>query len=353
MPFPVNLADYRTLAKRSLPKEIFDYIDSGACDEITKHNNRRAFDNITIRPFCLRDVSKTDPSITLLGKKIGLPLIIAPMAFHQLVDKDGEITTAKAANQHNIPMIVSMMSNISLEKISTQSMNNNLWLQIYIFKNRELTKNLIKRAETAKYKALIITVGTPQLGKRERNIRNQFSLPSKISAGNFSDLDSDINHLTINNFVNAELDPSLTWEDIEWVKSITKLPIILKGIMNVSDAEEACRRNVSGIVISNHGGRQLDTTEATINILSEITDKTQGKILVMLDGSVCRGTDILKAIALGANAVLIGRPILWALALNGQEGIINIINILKEEFEISMKLSGCPTIPEINMSILT
>lgn len=351
--FPVTLADYRTLAKRRLSKEVFDYIDSGAGDEITKHNNRKAFCDIGLRPFCLKDVSKIDTSLDLLEERISLPIIIAPMAFHQLVDKDGEVSTAKAAKWHTIPMVVSMMSNISLEEISQQSMNDNLWMQVYIFKNRAITEKLIKRAESAGYKAILITVGIPQIGKRDRNIRNQFSLPIDLPLGNFKEVDMGLAPLSISDFVNTELDPSLTWKDIEWVKTITKLPIILKGIMNPGDAEEACRCNVSGIIVSNHGGRQLDTTEATISVLPEIVNRVRDRMLVMLDSSIWRGTDILKAIALGAHAILVGRPVLWALAINGEVGVRDMLNLLREEFSLSMKLSGCPTISEINSTILS
>jgi isopentenyl diphosphate isomerase/L-lactate dehydrogenase-like FMN-dependent dehydrogenase len=341
---PVAVADYRLLAKRKLSKKIFDFIDAGACDEITKRKNRDAFDDISLRPFCLRDVSSIDPSVNLLGNKLSSPILIAPTAFHQLVHKQGEVGSAKAAKSCGIPMVVSSMSNISLEDIATYSMNDNLWLQIYIFKNRALTEALIHRAEKAGYKAIVVSVGTPVTGKRDKDVRNQFSLPPELSTGNFN---STVNREVIYHFTAHEFDPSLTWQDIEWVKSITTLPIILKGILNPIDAEKACHLNISGIVVSNHGGRQLDTAEATITALPDIVKTVAQRTMVLIDGGITRGTDIFKSIALGADAILIGRPVLWALALDGEKGVAAMLNILKDEFEITMKLTGCHQIQEI------
>lgn len=341
---PVNVADYEALAKTSLSQEIFDYIAGGACDEITKRNNREAFDNISLRPFCLRDVSVINPSLKLLGFELEAPILIAPTAFHQLVDKGGEVSTAKAAKSCGLPMVVSAMSNIALEDIISRSLHDNLWLQVYIFKDRALTKDLIRRAEKAGYKAILVTVGIPVSGKRERDIHNQFSFPVELSTGNFK---SNVGGESLNKYTNEALDPSLTWKDIEWLQTITSLPIILKGILNPLDAEKACQLKVAGIVVSNHGGRQLDTVEATIAVLPEIVNTVAGRTTVLLDGGIQRGTDIFKAIALGADAILIGRPILWALAVNGECGVATMLAMLKHEFEMTMKLTGCCHIEEM------
>lgn len=341
---PVTLLDYKTLAKRKLSKKIFDFIDGGACDEITKRKNREAFDDINLRPLCLRDVSCVDCSTQVLNSCIEMPLLIAPTACHQLLDMQGETSTAKAAKRSSIPMIVSSMSNLSLEDIAKNSMHNQLWLQVYIFKNRALTEELVQRAEQCGYKAVVVTIGTPLMGKRDRNIRNQFCLPQRLSTGNFK---STANSKTIYDFASKELDASLTWLDIEWLQSITSLPIILKGIINPLDAEEACRLKVFGIVVSNHGGRQLDTTEATISALPDIVKIVAGRTIVLLDSGIRRGTDIFKSIALGADAVLLGSPVLWALSVSGEEGVVNMLDILKKEFEMAMKLSGCRNVHEI------
>ncbi|KTC68384.1 FMN-dependent dehydrogenase [Legionella birminghamensis] len=341
---PVKVADYRELAQSLLAAEVFDYIDCGACDEISKRNNRKSLDEISIRPYCLRDVSSINTSIELLNSKLKFPLLIAPMAFHQLVDKEGEKSTSMAAKACGINLIVSCMSNRSLEDIASCAGSSHLWAQLYIFKDRSLTQLLIERIEQAGYKAIVLTVGVPVGGKRERDIRNQFSLSSKLSTGNF---ESQLDKQAIHHFILNHLDPSLTWKDVEWVQSLTKLPIILKGILNPLDAEEACRRNIAGIVVSNHGGRQLDTAAAAMTALPDIVRTVAGRSLIFVDGSMERGTDLFKAIALGADAVLIGRPVLWALAVAGKKGLEAMLGLLENEFILAMQLTGCRTIQEI------
>ena len=345
---PVKLDDYRTLAKKKLPHVLFDYIDGGACDEITITNNRNDFNNISLRPLCLRDVSELDLSINILGKSFSLPVCFSPTAFHQLLDRHGELSAANAAKNLNIPMIVSLMSSLALEDICRDSGNDNLWIQTYIFKDREITKSLIQRAEQSGYKALVITIGCPTIGKRDRNIRNRFSLPKYISAGNFSRKNAmnDFNNL-IYTFSEAELDPSVTWKDVEWLRSITTLPLILKGIMNPIDIMPALDLQISGIIVSNHGGRQLDTTVSTIKSLPKIAEAVSGRIPLLIDSGIRRGTDVFKAIALGADAISLGRPVLWALAVDGGKEVINAVNLLVEELRIAMQLSGCSSLYEI------
>lgn len=341
---PETVADYRLLAQEKLPKKIFDFIDSGAGDEITKQNNRQAYNDICLRPLCLRDVSSIDPSLQLLKQDLAFPFLIAPTAFHQLVNTEGELSAAKAAKTCGIGMIASCMSNRSLEDIMNYSEHKNLWLQIYIFKNRALTKELIYRAEAAGYKAIIITIGVPLTGKRDRDIRNQFTLPPELTTGNF---ESSVNKMLLSEFTKQELDPSLTWQDIEWVKTLTTLPVIVKGILHPLDAETACQLDISGIVVSNHGGRQIDTSAATMKVLPDIVETVAGRTKILLDGGVQRGTDIFKAIALGADALLAGRAILWALAVNGEKGVESLLFLLKNEFETTMKLMGCRSLKEI------
>lgn len=340
----VKISDYRYLAQQKISKEIFDFIDGGSCDEITKKNNRNAFDKVDIRPFCLRDVTKIDSSVELIGYPIPTPLLIAPTAFHQLVDSAGELSTAKAAKCCGIPMVVSSMSNKSLEEIATQSQHEQLWFQVYIFKDRAVTEDLVRRAERAGYKAIVLTVGVPFSGKRERDMQNLFSLPKQLTTGNFK---SNVNAEAIYDFTAAQLDPSITWRDVEWLKAITPLPLILKGILNPFDANEACQLNVDGIIVSNHGGRQLDTAEATLLALPDISKAVGGRTMILLDGGIERGTDIFKAIAWGADAVLLGRPILWALAVDGVQGVSTMLTMLINELAMAMKLAGCNTIKAI------
>ncbi|MEY2502865.1 MAG: hypothetical protein QOI07_3199 [Verrucomicrobiota bacterium] len=342
----VKLDDFRTLAKAKMPPAVFDYIDCAACDELTSHANLRDFDAIKLRPLCLRDVSALDLSIKLLGCSFDLPIGISPTAFHGLVHERGEIATANAAKSLNIPLIVSSMSSIALEDIAVKSRNDNLWLQIYIFKDRALTKVLVERAERSSYKAIVVTTGCPVVGKRDRNIVNRFSLPANILAANFKKKSVVVHNNPIHSFEGTELDPSLTWNDIEWLRCNSQLPIILKGIMNPLDVAPALDLDVSGIIVSNHGGRQLDTSESTIAILPEVAQAVAGRVPLLVDSGIRRGTDVLKAIALGADGVFLGRPVLWALAVGGEAGVVEAVNLLANELRVAMQIAGCSSLAE-------
>lgn len=343
----VKLDDFRTLAKAKTSSAVFDYIDCGACDEITNDANLRDFDEIKLLPLCLKDVSRLDLSAKILGRPFDLPVGFSPTAFHKLVHESGEVATATAAKSLKVPMIVSSMCSIALEDIAVNSGNDDLWFQIYIFKDRAITKSLIERAERSGYKAIVVTIGSPVVGKRDRNIGNGFSLPGDISAANFKKNSRIVYNNPIYSFDAAELDPSLTWNDIERLRCDSRLPIILKGIMNPLDVAPALDLEVSGIIVSNHGGRQLDTTESTIRILPEMARAVSNRIPLLLDGGIRRGTDVLKAIALGADGVLLGRPVLWALAVDGQKGIIQAVSLLAEELRIAMQIVGCCSMDEL------
>jgi len=344
---PVKLDDFRALAKTMVAPHFFDYIDCAACDELTKYANEHDFDQIKLLPLCSKNVSRLDLSANMLGHSFDFPIGFSPTAFHKLAHESGEVATARAAGSLNVPMIVSTMSSITLEDIATQSHNGALWFQTYIFKDREVTAALVERAERSGYKALVITVGCPVPGKRDRNIINRFSLPENIHAANFKKTGVVVHNNPIHSIDGAELDPSLTWKDIEWLRCKTRLPVILKGIVNPSDVAPALDLMVSGIIVSNHGGRQLDTTESTIRILPEVADAVSGRVLLLVDSGIRRGTDVLKAIALGADGVLLGRPVLWALAVDGEGGVIEAVRILTEELRIAIQLTGCSSIAEI------
>jgi len=349
----VKLDDFRTLAKERIPPDVFDYIDCAACDELTNHANLRDFEEIKLLPLCLRDVSRVELSARLLGHSFDLPIGFSPTAFHKLVHASGEVATAKAAKCLNVPMIVSSMSSITLEDIAENSLNNNLWLQIYIFKDRALTKVLVERAEHLGYKAIVVTTGCPVVGKRDRNIMNRFSLPKNILAANFKKSSIVVHNNPIHSIDGAELDPSLTWKDIEWLQGNSRLPILLKGITNPLDVAPALDLKISGIIVSNHGGRQLDTTESTIRILPEIAQAVSGRIPLLLDSGIRRGTDVLKAVALGADAILLGRPVLWALAVGGEKGLLEAVNLLTGELRIAMQIVGCSSIAQIRENSTT
>jgi len=339
-----TVSSYRSIAKEALPKEIFDYFDGAAGDEITDRLNRSAFDAITLRPFCLRDVSNTEAGCELNGYQMPAPIIVGPTAFHQLVAPDGEVATAKAAKACGLPMTVSMMSSLSMEEIAGKSGHDQLWLQCYIFKNRRLTETLIKRAERAGFKGLVLTVGMPIHGKRFRDIKNQFKLPAHCSTGNF---ETGANGKKIFEITAELLDPSLTWRDVEWLQSLTPLPIFIKGVLNPLDAARASEMNLAGIIVSNHGGRQLDTTEATISVLPDIVASVRPGMTVLLDSGVSKGADIFKALALGAHGVLLGRAVLWALTVDGEAGVKSLLQALSQDLESVMKLTGCSNVAEI------
>jgi 4-hydroxymandelate oxidase len=344
---PVTVEDYRTLARELLKPEVFDYIDGGAGDENTCRVNREDLDRLSLLPLCLRDVSTPKLAMSVLGRSVRVPIGFSPTAFHRLVHPDGEVATARAARTLEIPMIVSAMCSVSLEEVAEQSGNENLWLQIYIFKDRELTRQLVRRAEQAGFKAIVVSLGCPVPGKRDRNLRNSFRLPGEVSAANFGRSDRvDFNN-PIHSVADAELDPSLTWRDIAWLRDITALPLIAKGLMNPRDVAPALEVKLSGIMVSNHGGRQLDTTVSTIRILPEITKVVADRIPVFIDGGFRRGIDVLKAIALGADAVFLGRPVMWALATGGENGVAAMANLLVEELYVAMQLAGCPGIAEV------
>jgi len=343
---PVALEDYRIAARASLPTDVFGYIDSGAADEITCHSNRRDLDALSLYPLCLRDVSTLNLSMQLLGRSFPVPLGFSPTAFHRLVHPEGEVATARAAKTAGIPMIVSAMSSISLEEVAAKSANDNLWMQTYIFRDRELTRHLIERAERAGYKAIVLTVGCPVPGRRDRNLRNRFRLPAEVTAANFErGGDVDFNN-PIHSIIGAELDPSVTWRDAAWLQGITSLPLIAKGVMNARDVAHALEIQLAGIMVSNHGGRQLDTTASTIRALPEIARAVAGRIPLLIDSGFRRGTDVLKALALGADGVFLGRPVMWALACDGERGVAAAVDLVVEELRVAMQLAGCAGIAD-------
>ncbi|MBK8981529.1 MAG: alpha-hydroxy-acid oxidizing protein [Ignavibacteria bacterium] len=353
---PITISDIEIIAKEKLHPHAFDYYSSGADDEITLKENCNAFNKIFLKYRVLVDVSKRDMSATVLGHKTSVPFLIAPTAFHKMAYPDGEIATAKAAGKAGTVMILSTLSNSTVEEV-TEAASGPVWFQLYVFKDREITRDLIKRAEAACVKAIVITVDAPLLGQRVRDVKNKFDLPSGLTVKNLEkyfkeDLIVNKNDSGLASYVKENLDASLNWKDISWIRSVTKLPLILKGIACREDAILAAEHNVEGIVVSNHGGRQLDTCRATIDVLPEVADAVKGKTEIYLDGGIRRGTDILKSIALGADAVLIGRPVIWGLAYNGENGVTDALNILRKELDLAMALCGCADLKNITKDII-
>ncbi|CAF1071392.1 unnamed protein product [Rotaria sordida] len=367
----LNVEDYHQQAKGKLSQMIYDFYSTGSDDQLTLIDNQQAFRRIKLRPKILIDVSSHSAinSIScqtqLLNSTmtISFPCIIAPTALHRLANGEhGELATVRAAVACSTIMCVSTMGSTRMERIAEEhreqiktnypQSTSQLWYQLYVFTNRQYTQRLIEHAERCGYKALVVTVDSCILGNRECDIHNQFSLPEGIQAENLID---DKNSDFAKTYRQAPMDASLSWKDLKWIRSITSLPIILKGIIHPDDAREAVKHGVQGIVVSNHGGRQLDTCQSTIDALPDIMDAISGEhhqIDVYIDGGVRRGTDILKAMALGAKAVLIGRPVLWGLAVDGMQGVRNVLDILKKEFRVAMMLCGCQTIDDIRKNNL-
>ena len=352
---PITISDIESIAKENLTSTAYDYYCSGADDEITLRENSEAYNRIFLKYRVLVDVSERDLTTVIMGEKISLPLIIAPTAFHKLAHPEGEAAVARAAGSQGTIMTLSTLSNCDIEEV-VNATSGSVWFQLYVFKDRSVTEALIKRAEAAGCKALVLTVDAPLLGRRIRDVRNKFNLPDGISVKNLEPFMKEIlptrNDSGIAGYFSDNLDASLTWKDIQWLRSKTSLPIIVKGIICKEDAELAMDNDVDGIVVSNHGGRQLDTCKPTIEVLPEIADIVNGKIQLLVDGGIRRGTDILKTIACGANAVLIGRPAVYGLAYNGTEGVIQVLEILRSELSLAMALCGCKSIQEINRNVL-
>jgi len=349
----VNVLDFEALARGRMKRAFYDYYAGGAEDEATLTANRGAFAEVFLRPRVLVDVSRIDTSTSVLGSPVSMPVLIAPTAFHRLAHRDGELATARAAGRARTLMVASTIATYSLEEIARVA-TGPLWYQLYMYKDRSLARNLIQRAEAAGYRAICLTVDTPLLGSRERDHRNKFTLPAGIRMRNFEDAGLGVSTLgdSFHTYVHRQLDASLTWDMVAWLRGETRLPLILKGIIAPQDGALAAERGVDGIVVSNHGGRQLDGTEATIRALPRVVDAVAGRAEVFVDGGVRRGTDVVKALALGARAVLIGRPCLWGLAAAGEEGVARVLEMLRQELALAMALCGCPRAAAIDRSLI-
>jgi len=347
---PINVFDYEALAQSRIHPISWDYYQGGSDDEITLRANRSAFSEIRLRPRVLVEVNTCDLSTTVLGKSVALPILIAPTSSHGFAHPDAELATVRAAGEAGTLMTVSTDATRSLEEIA-QSATGPLWYQLYIY-TREEARALVQRAELAGYQGIVLTVDLPRYSRRERDIRNDFKsfqmahYPA-VSSGNARHLSLDG---SANEFV--YMGDRITWEILPWLHSITSLPILVKGILTAEDAELALHYGADAIIVSNHGGRQLDGALPSIEVLPEVVEAVAGRCEVYVDGGIRRGTDVLKALALGARAVLVGRPILWGLAVNGQAGVRHVLALLHSELELAMMLSGCPNIASISRSLL-
>lgn len=346
----VCLADYERLAAGILDENAWAYLSGGAGDEITMRWNREAFDRIAIFPQVLSSFGRDGHTrLELFGRTWDHPIFVAPVAYQRLFHSDGESATALAAAAQRAGMVLSLQSSTAMERLPAEA-DMCKWLQLYLQPDRDDTMSLVRRAEACGFEALVITVDAPINGIRNREQRAGFSLPPEIVAENLHGLSPRAKRTTADDdsFVFQHLMPSApTWSDIAWLNERTRLPVLLKGILSADDATRAIEIGIDGIVVSNHGGRTLDTLPGTIDVLPAIANRVSRRVPILLDGGIRRGTDVLKAIALGASAVMVGRPLMYALAVNGAHGVSHALRILRDEFEVAMALSGCRVIDDI------
>ena len=352
----VNVDEVEALARRRMRPADYDYYAGGAEDESTLARNRAGFSRYALLHRVLVDVDRVDTSTEILGSAVQTPIAVAPTAYHCLVDPEGEVATARAAGAAGSLMVASTLATKSLEEIA-EAATGPLWFQLYVDRDRGITERLIARAEAAGYRALALTVDTPRLGRRERDLRRKFSLKPGLGLANLmseggDDLTRWEKYGSMAAYASALLDASLTWESIAWIRSLTRLPIVLKGIVRADDAQKAVDHGVAGVWVSNHGGRQLDGCEATVLALPSVVEAVNGGAEVYVDGGIRRGTDVLKAIALGARAVMVGRPVLWGLAAGGERGVRYVLDGLKEELALSLALAGCPDLRSVDAGLI-
>lgn len=336
-----NLFDYEEAARQILSREVFDYYAGGSGDEFTLSQNRAVFTRLALRPRVLTDVRTIALQTSLLGSSVATPIAIAPTAYACLAHTEGERAVVRAAEATGTLAVMSINSSQTLEDIRKAG-KGPLWQQLYLYPDRGFTRELIERITAAHYSALVITTDRPRLGKRERDLWNGFHLHPD-QAANFA----------VSTVVPRKDACYATWKDIEWVRSQTSLPIVLKGILTAEDALLALDHGIAGIAVSNHGGRQLDGAVTSMEALPEIVRAVDGRCEVYLDGGVRRGTDVLKALALGARAVLVGRPVLWGLAVKGSQGVQHVLEILHDELELAMTLCGCADLASISAALLS
>ena len=372
-----SVEDFRRIAKRRLPHGVFDYIDGGAEDERSLANNSSAFGRYEFQPRILRDVSHLDTSTTIFGRPMAMPLILAPTGFTRIAHSQGELAVTRAADRAGIPCSLSTMGTRSIEELAAVS-DADKWFQIYTWRDRGLVKELVDRSKRAGFTAVWLTVDTAVLGRRERDVRRGMTLPPKIRPGTIVDgaihpgwtwdflrnepitfanvvgLSDDDGSSAVNlaEHMARQFDPALSWDDVDWLRSIWDGPIVLKGIQTVADAEQAVAMGVDGLGLSNHGGRQLDDAPAPIELVEPVRDAVGDGATIICDGGVRRGSDIVKAIALGADAVSMGRPYLYALGAAGERGVDQLLGFMREGMERTMALTGRRSVAEIDRSLV-
>jgi L-lactate dehydrogenase (cytochrome) len=372
-----SVADLRRIARRRLPRGVFDYIDGAAEDEHTLAANSAAFTRTTFRPRILRDVGAVEPGTTLLGKPLALPLVLAPTGFSRIADPQGELAVARAAERAGLPYTLSTLATRSIEEVRGVSAGR-LWFQVYVWRDRGLVKEMIARAEAAQYEALVLTVDTAVLGRRERDVRRGFSLPPKVGLGTLldgaihpgwtwafvrsepirfanvagQDVGDGSSAVSLADYINTQFDPSLSWRDVEWLRSVWDGPIVVKGIQTVADAVLAAEAGIEAIALSNHGGRQLDTAPATFDLVAPVADAVGDRLEIICDGGVRRGSDIVKAVAAGARACKAGRAYLYGLGAAGERGVDQVLSQFDLDIRRTMALLGATTVDELGPELI-
>ncbi len=351
----VSLADYEAHAREVLSTSVLDYYDGGANDEITLRENRAAFDRIPLHYRVLRGTDRPDTSVTVLGHSLRMPIIVAPVALLGMAHPDGDAAAARATSAAGSIFVLSTFSTTPVERV-VDAASGPVWFQLYVYKDRPASEALIHRVEAAGCSAIELTVDAALLGHRERDVRNSFALPDGLWAPNLTAAASRERSEKQEGSELAALasmiDPALTWDDVVWPQSITTLPILIKGVVRADDALLAVDAGAAGIVVSNHGGRQLDTAPATIDVLASVTQAVGDRVEVLIDGGIRRGTDVVKALALGARAVQVGRPVVWGLATGGEQGVADVLGLLHQELDLAMALCGCPSVAEITPDLV-
>jgi L-lactate dehydrogenase (cytochrome) len=372
-----GVSDLRRIARRRLPRGVFDYIDGGAEDELTLRANNGAFRRIGFRPRVLRDVGTVDPSTSLLGEPLPIPLVLAPTGFTRIADPAGELAVARAAARARLPYTLSTLGTRSIEEVAAVS-SGRLWFQVYVWRDRGIVKEMVDRAASAGYEALVLTVDTSVQGRRERDVRHGFTLPPKIGLDTLFDgmlhpgwtwsfvraepikfanvvgqeVGDGSDPVSLADYINTQFDPTLSWHDVEWLRDIWSGPIVIKGIQSVEDSRLAADMGIEAIALSNHGGRQLDGAPAPIDLVAAVADAVGDRTEIICDGGVRRGSDIVKAVALGARACMAGRAHFYALAAGGERGVDHVLDVLAADVRRTMALIGARDVGELGPELL-
>ena len=372
-----TIEDLRRIARRRLPRAVFDFVEGGAGDELTVARNRAAFERLLFEPRVLVDVAKREQATAVLGERVATPVLVSPTGMAGLCWPKGEVAAARGAHEAGTIYTLSTHSSCTIEEVAAGAPGP-LWFQLYVWQNRDLTRSFVERARAAGYRALVLTVDVPVVSRRERDLRNGFTVPPRITVRNALDTVRRVGwvrrvllgpKLTLANLVgmpgaprtdivtmagvaNRQIDPSLTWADLAWFRSLWSGPLLLKGVMTVADAKKAAAHGVDGLVVSNHGGRQLDGTRASVEALPEIVDAVGSRVEVLLDGGVRRGADVVRALALGARAVMVGRPYLYGLSASGSAGVRRALDIFQAEVDHALALAGVPRVGDLDRTVV-